>query len=64
MCAGVYIQQEVYVEMFHADVEGIEMFHPIPGSSESAWMCDAKNSSIQHVMYDEVLLTLSNQTLE
>jgi hypothetical protein len=36
MCASVYIQQEVYVEMFHAAVEGIEVFHPIPGSSESA----------------------------
>ena len=64
MCASVYIQQEVYVEMFHAAVEGIEVFHPIPGSSESAWMCDAQNSSIQHVMYVEVLITQSHQTLE
>ena len=38
VCGSVYIQQEVYVEMFHAAVEGIEVFHPIPGSCESAWM--------------------------
>ena len=46
-----YIQQEVYVEMLHAAVEGIRVFPPIPGSRESAWMCGAQNSLIQHVMY-------------
>ncbi len=57
VCASLYIQQEVCVEMFHAAVEGIEVFHPITGSCESAWMCGAQNSSVQHVMYVEVLNT-------